>query len=175
MDLELQGKLAIVTGGSRGIGKAVARELAKEGATVAIVARDLGTAKIAASEIAAETGQSLYAYRADTGKDDDVRAAVSQICAEHERIDILVNCAAQPAGQQAAPKLANITDAIFWADVNVKVLGYLRFAREVAPGDAASALWPHYQYFRIGCTPDRIDYRIDPQCQRGGSDKEPGG
>ena len=133
MDLELQGRLAIVTGGSRGIGKAIARELAKEGATVAIVARDLGTAKTAASEIAAETGQSLYAYRADTGKDDDVRAAVSQMVSEHERVDILVNCAAQPAGQQAAPKLANITDEMFWADVNVKVLGYLRFAREVAP------------------------------------------
>jgi NAD(P)-dependent dehydrogenase (short-subunit alcohol dehydrogenase family) len=44
-----------------------------------------------------------------------------------------VNCAAQPAGQQPAPKLAGITDEVFWADVNVKVLGYLRCAREVAP------------------------------------------
>jgi NAD(P)-dependent dehydrogenase (short-subunit alcohol dehydrogenase family) len=133
VDLELQGKLAIVTGGSRGIGKAISRELAKEGAKVAIVARDLAIAKVAASEIGAETGQPLYVYRADTGKDDNVRAAVSQIVAEHERIDILVNCAAQPAGQGPAPKLADITDEIFWADVNVKVLGYLRFAREVAP------------------------------------------
>ncbi len=133
MDLELEGKVAIVTGGSRGIGKAIARELAKEGAKVTIIARNLDTAKTAVSEITTETGQSLYAYRADTGKDDDVRAAVSQIVAEHQRVDILVNCAAQPAGQQPAPKLANITDEIFWADVNVKVLGYLRFAREVAP------------------------------------------
>jgi NAD(P)-dependent dehydrogenase (short-subunit alcohol dehydrogenase family) len=133
VDLELHGKLAIVTGGSRGIGKAIARELAKEGADVAIVARDLATAEAAASEIAANTGRSLYAYRADTGKDDDVRAAVSQIVAQHERIDVLVNCAAQPAGQKPAPKLGGITDDIFWADVNVKVLGYLRCAREVAP------------------------------------------
>jgi NAD(P)-dependent dehydrogenase (short-subunit alcohol dehydrogenase family) len=133
MDMELQEKLAIVTGGSRGIGKAIATELAKEGAKVAIVARDLAAAEAAASEIAAKTGQSLYAYRADTGKDDDVRAAISQIMAEHERIDILVNCAAQPAGQKPAPKLDGITDDIFWADVNVKVLGYLRCAREVAP------------------------------------------
>lgn len=133
MDLELHGRLAIVTGGSRGIGKAIATQLAKEGAEVAIVARDMSVAKVAASEIAANTGQSLYVYHADTGKDDDVRAAVSQIVEEHKRIDVLVNCAAQPAGQQPAPKLAGITDEVFWTDVNVKVLGYVRCAREVAP------------------------------------------
>jgi len=133
VDLELNDRLAIVTGGSRGIGKAIAAELAKEGAKVAIVARDLRTAEAAASEIAANTRRPVYACRADTGKDDDVRSAFSQIVAEHGRIDILVNCAAQPAGQQPAPKLAGITDEIFWADINVKVLGYLRCAREVAP------------------------------------------
>ncbi len=133
MDLELRDKVAIVTGGSRGIGKAIARQLAQEGAKVAIVARDLASAKAAATEIAAETKHALHAYRADTGKDEDVQAVVAQIVAEHGRVDILVNCAAQPAGQQPAPKLAAVTDEIFWADVNVKVLGYLRCAREVAP------------------------------------------
>jgi NAD(P)-dependent dehydrogenase (short-subunit alcohol dehydrogenase family) len=52
VDLKLRGRLAIVTGGSRGIGKAIATELAKEGAKVAIVARGLETGKAAASEIA---------------------------------------------------------------------------------------------------------------------------
>jgi NAD(P)-dependent dehydrogenase (short-subunit alcohol dehydrogenase family) len=48
-------------------------------------------------------------------------------------IDILVNCAAQPGGQAPPPKLAEINDEVFWPDVNVKVMGYLRCIREVAP------------------------------------------
>lgn len=133
MDLELKEKLAIITGGSRGIGKAIASELAKEGAKVAIVARDLATANAAAADLATATGRPAFAYRADTGKDDDVRGAISRIVAEHGRVDVLVNCAAQPAGQKPAPKLAGITNDIFWDDINVKVLGYLRCAREVVP------------------------------------------
>ena len=49
------------------------------------------------------------------------------------RIDILVNCAAQPAGQAKPPALADVTTDALWADVNVKVMGYIRTAREVAP------------------------------------------
>ena len=60
MDLELSDKIAVVTGASRGIGKAIATELAKEGATVAIVARDLNAAEARASEIAAKTGRQLW-------------------------------------------------------------------------------------------------------------------
>ena len=74
MDLELRGKIAIVTGGSRGIGKAIARELAREGVEVAIVGRDLSALEATSSEIQRETGQRIVAIVADTGKDADVRA-----------------------------------------------------------------------------------------------------
>ena len=59
MDLELNGKTAIITGGSRGIGKACARELALEGVDVAIVARTLEPLKAAADELAKETGRKI--------------------------------------------------------------------------------------------------------------------
>ncbi|MCR6732958.1 MAG: SDR family oxidoreductase [Afipia sp.] len=133
MDLELKGKIAVVTGGTRGIGKAAARSLAGEGMDVAIIGRDLEAAKATASEIAGETGRTVRAYSADTGKDDAVRAAVAAIRKDFGRIDVLVNSAAQPSGQAKPPSLSEITDEIFWNDVNVKVMGYLRMAREIAP------------------------------------------
>ena len=133
MDLELAGKTAIVTGGSRGIGKAIARELAREGVDVAIVARSADALESTAVELAEETGRVMVPIVADTGSDASVKAMVERAAQALGRIDILVNCAAQPGGQAPPPKLAEITDDAFYSDVNVKVMGYLRCAREVAP------------------------------------------
>jgi NAD(P)-dependent dehydrogenase (short-subunit alcohol dehydrogenase family) len=133
MDLELAGKTAIVTGGSRGIGKAIARELAGEGVDVAIVARSADVLQSTAAELAEETGRRIFAIVADTGSDESVKAMVQQAAGALGHIDILVNCAAQPGGQAPPPKLADITDDAFYSDVNVKVMGYVRCAREVAP------------------------------------------
>jgi NAD(P)-dependent dehydrogenase (short-subunit alcohol dehydrogenase family) len=133
MDLELAGKTAIVTGGSRGIGKAVARELAAEGVDVAIVARSADALKQAADELAEASGRRILPVTADTASDASVKAMVEQVGSAFGHIDILVNCAAQPGGQAPPPKLAEVTDEAFHSDVNVKVMGYLRCAREVAP------------------------------------------
>ncbi|MGH2459781.1 MAG: SDR family NAD(P)-dependent oxidoreductase [Chloroflexota bacterium] len=133
MDLELQGKTAIVTGGSRGLGKAIARQLALEGVDVALVARTAEAVETTAAELGRETGRRFLPIVADTGVDAEVRAMVERAASELGHPDILVNCAARPGGQAPPPKLAEITDEVFWSDVNVKVMGYLRCAREVAP------------------------------------------
>ncbi len=133
MDLELTGKTAIVTGGSRGIGKAVARELAREGVAVAIVARGPEAVQTTASELESETGGRILAISVDTGSDESVRNMVEEAASQLGRIDILVNCAATPGGTAPPPKLAQITDEDFFSDMNVKVMGYLRCIREVAP------------------------------------------
>lgn len=133
MDLQLSGKRALVTGGSRGIGKAIARVLAEEGCDVAIAARDPERLRAAADELAAETGRRIVPVRIDTGDDDSVRAAVAEVTAALGGIDILVNNAAQPGGQAPPPKLAELTRDALFADVDVKVMGYLRCAQAVAP------------------------------------------
>ena len=134
MDLELEGKRAIVTGGSRGIGKAIARALAREGADVALLARNELALVAAASELAAETGRRVVGVVADTTSDEAIRLAVAEAAQRlGGHIEILVNAAAEPAGFAGPPKLADITGAFFHAELNTKVMGYLRCARAVAP------------------------------------------
>lgn len=133
MDLQLESKRAVVTGGSRGIGKAIARTLAQEGCDVAIAARGRDLLDEAAEELTQATGRRVVPVVVDTGDDASVRGMVEQVGATLGGVDILVNSAARPAGQAPPPNLADITAELFWDDMNVKVLGYLRCAQAVAP------------------------------------------
>jgi len=132
MDLELDGKVAIVTGGSRGIGKAIGTALAAEGASVALVSRSAATLDPAVAD-AAKSGGSVKGFLCDTSDDASVKAMVDAVVKAYGRVDILVNCAAKPSGQSKPPSLAEITTEEFWDHMNTKVMGYLRTAREVAP------------------------------------------
>jgi NAD(P)-dependent dehydrogenase (short-subunit alcohol dehydrogenase family) len=127
MDLELTGRRALVTGGSRGIGLAVARALAAEGADVAVVARGEDALRAAAEDVARASGRTVIAAPADTGVDASVTAMVGHVVAQLGGVDILVNAAATPA--TGAP----FTDDDLEGEINVKVRGYLRCARAVAP------------------------------------------
>ena len=133
MDLQLQGKRALVTGGSRGIGKAIALELAREGCEVAISARDPQRLSAAADEIGAAVGRSITALTAEMSDDASVRAMVAAAADAMGGLDILVNNAASPGSVHGPKPLAELTDEIVLADINVKVMGYLRCAREAAP------------------------------------------
>jgi NAD(P)-dependent dehydrogenase (short-subunit alcohol dehydrogenase family) len=127
VDLQLTGRRALVTGGSRGLGRAIARVLALEGADVAVVARDAEALRRAAEELAAESGRLVVGVAADTGSDEAVTRMVAEAVARLGGIDILVNAAATP--NTGAP----LVEETLEAEINVKVRGYLRCARAVAP------------------------------------------
>ncbi|MFI9634108.1 SDR family NAD(P)-dependent oxidoreductase [Nocardia sp. NPDC051929] len=133
MNLDLDGKRAIVTGGSRGIGLAVARGLANEGVDVVIAARAAEPLAAAARTLAEETGRRVVAIPTDTGDDGQVEALVERTVAELGGVDILVNSAATPWSAGASADLAATSDDVVRREVEIKVLGYLRTARAVAP------------------------------------------
>ncbi len=129
MDLGLSGRAALVTGGSKGIGHAVAEALAREGARVAIVARDRATLETAAAEIGARTGAAVRAVPADLSDPSAISRVVEATRDALGRIDILVN----NAGAIRAGDFLTTPDEQWIEDWSLKPLGYIRMARAVFP------------------------------------------
>ncbi|MGN6326712.1 SDR family NAD(P)-dependent oxidoreductase [Pseudolysinimonas sp.] len=132
MDLQLTGKRALVSGGSKGIGLAIARALVAEGAHVAISARGEEVAAVAEA-LVAETGGTAIGVRADTHDDAAVRAAVAEVVDRLGGLDILVNTAAAPWRPTMRATTLDVTDEQMREHFEVKALGYLRTARAAAP------------------------------------------
>src|SRR5262245_22281682 len=103
MDLGLTGRVAIVTGGSRGIGKAIAWEPAREGADVAVCGRNRETIGEAAEALAKDTGRRVIPIVADTTRWDSVTQMVKAVVDQLGRVDVLVNNAATPGGLVSGP------------------------------------------------------------------------
>ncbi|MBP2371224.1 SDR family NAD(P)-dependent oxidoreductase [Pseudonocardia parietis] len=133
MDLRLDGRRAIVTGGSRGIGFATARALAAEGVRVALLARDATRLDTAVAALRDTGAVDVLAVPVDTTDDDAVRAGVDAVAGHFGGVDILVNAAARPASAGAPSDLATTTDDAVRVELETKLLGYLRCARAVAP------------------------------------------
>src|SRR3954451_9827283 len=134
MDLGLKGKNAIVTGGSQGIGKAIARELAREGVSVAIVARKKEPLEAVARELSGETGGGVIALAADVTSKEQVEAMVNQAAAQLGGLHILVNSGSSPGGSpKATGPIETVVDEDLLLDFNTKYVGALRCARAIIP------------------------------------------
>jgi NAD(P)-dependent dehydrogenase (short-subunit alcohol dehydrogenase family) len=132
MDLQLQGKKAIVTGGSRGMGKAIARQLAREGCEVAIGARTEAPLREAAAAIAQETGRKVVPLIVDTLNGESIKRFIQQAAKALGVVHILANCAARVGGT-IPDNMDVISDEQIVKDFEEKFLGYFRCAREAAP------------------------------------------
>ena len=128
MDLKLGDKVAIVTGGTQGIGKATAMLLAKEGARVVIAARGRELLDTVSAEIRAAGGR-VAAIQADVSKPEDCERLITGAIEGFGRIDILVN----NAGTSATGEFESVTDATWQADFDLKLFGAIRLARLAIP------------------------------------------
>jgi len=128
MDLGLKGKVAIVTGGTQGIGKATAVLLEKEGASVVIAARGKELLDAVGAVIRAAGGKAA-AVQADVSKKADCERVISDALKAFGRIDILVN----NAGTSQTGEFQSVTDETWQADFELKLFGAIRLARLAIP------------------------------------------
>jgi NAD(P)-dependent dehydrogenase (short-subunit alcohol dehydrogenase family) len=129
MDLQLKDKTALVTGGSVGIGKGIARMLALEGVDVAICARRPDVLAATADEIAKDTGRKVVAIAADLTSDDDAKNFVAKAHQALGRVDIMVN----NAGSSPGGVLEHLSEADWAQSLQLKFMGYVRCLRHVLP------------------------------------------
>jgi 3-oxoacyl-[acyl-carrier protein] reductase len=129
MDLQLNGKVALVTGGSLGIGKGIARVLAREGANVAICARRKDVLEATADEIRRESGRTVLAIPADLTRREDAERFVHGAARQFGRLDILVN----NAGSAPGGVLESLDEDAWQQGLQLKFMGYVRCLRAALP------------------------------------------
>ena len=128
MELGLRGRRAVVTGGSKGIGLAVAAELAREGADVAICARHPDEVDAAAGQLRAE-GATVHAHVADVTVPDQVADFIGSAASALGGIDVLVN----NAGAARPGTFATLSDEDWRSDLDVKLFSQIRCTRAALP------------------------------------------
>ena len=128
-DLGLRGKIAVITGGSDGLGRATAERLASEGARVVICARREEHLQRAANDIAAETGAEVVGIRADVSNVSDIDQLIDLTVDQFGGVDILVN----NAGKSSAAGLEEVDDDEWQNDFDLKVMAAVRACRRVIP------------------------------------------
>jgi NAD(P)-dependent dehydrogenase (short-subunit alcohol dehydrogenase family) len=133
MDLKLRSKRALVTGGSRGLGKAIARSLLAEGVDVVLAARNAAPLTRVVAELEQGVDARVYGAAFDARDDRSVLSLIEDVLQRLGGLDIVINAAATPASAGAGKTLAAMETADVLADLDTKLLGYARVARAAAP------------------------------------------
>lgn len=129
MDLKLAGKVALVTAASRGIGKAIATELSREGARVIICSRDQSQIEKVAREMERETEEKVTPFVVDVSRLDDIQSLMTHVEKEYGQLDILVcNAGGPPGGPFEA-----FDDAAWQSAFETNLLSVVRLVRESLP------------------------------------------
>jgi NAD(P)-dependent dehydrogenase (short-subunit alcohol dehydrogenase family) len=129
VDLQLNGKTALITGGSEGIGRAIAMVLANEGVDIAICARRKEPLEAAANEISKATGRKVVPITADLTKDADAANFVKSAAQSLGRIDIMIN----NAGSAPGGVIETLSESDWEQALQLKFMGYVRCLRYALP------------------------------------------
>ena len=130
MELRMDGRVALITGGNDGLGKAMAHRFAECGADIAIVARRQEMLDTARDEIAGASGRRVHAYSADVSDGDQINGMFAAVCADLGQIDVLVN----NAGTSRTGTFTEISDETWQADIDLKLMAAVRLCRLAMPG-----------------------------------------
>lgn len=130
MEIRLDGRTALVTGGSAGLGLAMARRFAASGARVAILARRPDVLEAAAAQVRAAGGTEVLGVPADVRDPAQLEAAHRTVVEQLGRVDVLVN----NAGTSSAHPFLSIDDRDWQADLDLKLFAAIRLCRLVLPG-----------------------------------------
>jgi len=129
MDLGVKDRVAVIGGGSKGLGRACAESLAKEGANLVICSRNAEELDQAAKEINAASGVEVLAVAADLSRLEDIQTLVNRTVDHFGRLDILVN----NSGGPPAGRAADTTEEVWHQSIDMALLFYIRMSREAVP------------------------------------------
>lgn len=130
MDLRMDGRVALITGGSKGLGYAMANKFAMSGADVSLIARNADEVAAAAEKISNDSGSKALGVSADVSQAEGVQLAFDETINRFGKIDILIN----NAGFAKAGPFLSITDEEWQHDFDLKLMAAVRMSRLVFPG-----------------------------------------
>jgi 3-oxoacyl-[acyl-carrier protein] reductase len=133
MDVRMDGRVAVITGASTGLGLAMAKEFAASGGSVALLARKADALAAAKAEVAKAAGKAntkIEAYSCDVSKAAPIADTIKKVVADFGKVDILVN----NAGISHAKAFDTVTDEDWQGDLDLKLFAAIRLARAVLPG-----------------------------------------
>lgn len=129
MDLGLKDRVAIIGGGSKGLGRACADSMAQEGANLVICSRNADELERAAKEINAASGVEVLAVAGDLSQLSDIQALVKKTVDRFGRLDILVN----NSGGPPAGRAADITEEVWHQSIEMALMFFIRMSQEAVP------------------------------------------
>lgn len=129
MELGLKGKIAIVSGASRGIGKAVAFGLAEEGASLAICSRTIEDLENTSEEIRSKTGREVFSKVCNITRSEEIHEFTSEVLNHYHKIDILVN----NGGGPPQGTFSELPEVDWTKAIDLNLLSFINFSREVIP------------------------------------------